>query len=155
MIDCSVMFRSFFLRFDYRGIGESTGDLHSLTSTDWLNDALTVLDTLTGPGEPQVLVGSSMGALLMLHVALRRPEKVFGVVGIALPINYIATISNLLTDEVRWLITTSFTKGSPHFFPIITSVIQNPSKTHPHFLSNYYISHLVLLGNLLLIDGFR
>ncbi|OQV25789.1 putative Mycophenolic acid acyl-glucuronide esterase, mitochondrial [Hypsibius exemplaris] len=97
---CSIHNHSF-IRFDYRGLGESSGDRQSFTPADWLSDALTVLDTLTGAAEPQVLVGSSMGALLMLHVAMKRPEKVVGVVGIALPFDYPSRLQKLLTTEMK------------------------------------------------------
>jgi pimeloyl-ACP methyl ester carboxylesterase len=41
-----------------------------------------------------------MGALLTLHVAMKRPEKVHGVVGIALPFDYPSRMASLMTDEV-------------------------------------------------------
>ncbi|MBY8829016.1 alpha/beta fold hydrolase [Hephaestia mangrovi] len=69
-----------FLRFDYRGCGESPGAFEDFTLADWRDDALAMLDTITGPA---VLVGSSMGGWLMLLAAIARPEKVAGLVGIA------------------------------------------------------------------------
>jgi pimeloyl-ACP methyl ester carboxylesterase len=53
-----------FLRFDYSGHGASEGDFAALTLSDWLGDALAVIERRT-PG-PVVLVGSSMGG----HIAL-------------------------------------------------------------------------------------
>jgi len=69
-----------YLRFDYRGCGESPGAFEDFTLADWYADVLATLDTIEGPA---VLVGSSMGGWLMLLVARERPEKVAGLVGIA------------------------------------------------------------------------
>jgi pimeloyl-ACP methyl ester carboxylesterase len=70
-----------FIRFDYFGHGASSGDFKHGTIGRWADDALAVLDELTVG--PQILVGSSMGAWLMFLVALKRPEKVKGLIGIA------------------------------------------------------------------------
>jgi pimeloyl-ACP methyl ester carboxylesterase len=70
-----------FLRFDYSGCGESAGDFETATLTRWRDDALSLIDALTQG--PLVLVGSSMGGWLMLLVALARPKRMAGLVGIA------------------------------------------------------------------------
>jgi len=69
------------LRFDYRGCGRSEGVFGDSTLDDWRDDALDAIDTLTQG--PLLLVGSSMGGWLMLLIALERPERVVGLVGIA------------------------------------------------------------------------
>lgn len=70
-----------FICFDYRGHGLSSGKFVELTVGDWIQDALSVLDKIeTGPF---VLVGSSMGAWISLHVAIARPIRVCGIVGVA------------------------------------------------------------------------
>lgn len=70
-----------YVRFDYRGHGASGGRFEESGISDWRDDALAVLDTLVEG--PAVLVGSSMGAWIMLLVALARPERVKGLVGVA------------------------------------------------------------------------
>jgi pimeloyl-ACP methyl ester carboxylesterase len=70
-----------YLRFDYRGHGASGGCFEEGCVGEWCEDALAVLD-LVAEG-PVVLVGSSMGGWIMLLAALRRPERVRGLVGIA------------------------------------------------------------------------
>jgi hypothetical protein len=62
-----------YLRFDYLGHGQSSGQFRDGTISRWRDDALAVLDGLTQG--PQVLVGSSMGAWIALLLARLRPEK--------------------------------------------------------------------------------
>lgn len=69
-----------FIRFDYRGCGESSGTFEAHTLEDWRDDALAVIDATQGP---IVLVGSSMGGWIMLLAAVARPERVAALVGIA------------------------------------------------------------------------
>lgn len=69
------------LRFDYAGCGESEGRFSEQTLATWRDDALLAIDRLTDG--PLLLVGSSMGGWLMLLVALARPERIAGLVGIA------------------------------------------------------------------------
>ncbi len=70
-----------FLRFDYRGHGQSSGRFEDGTIGGWFDDALKVLDNLTEG--PQLLVGSSMGGWIALLLARARPERVAGFVGVA------------------------------------------------------------------------
>lgn len=53
------------LRFDYRGIGESTGELENATFEQWTNDALLVARWLSArsPAVPLFLHGLEMGAV--------------------------------------------------------------------------------------------
>lgn len=70
-----------FTRFDYHGHGQSSGRFRDGTIGAWADDAVAVLDRVVEG--PVVLVGSSMGGWIMLLVALARPERVKGLIGIA------------------------------------------------------------------------
>lgn len=63
-----------YVRFDYFGHGESSGDFAKGTITRWRADALAVLDELAG-GEA-VLVGSSMGGWIACLAAMAAPERI-------------------------------------------------------------------------------
>jgi pimeloyl-ACP methyl ester carboxylesterase len=69
------------LRFDYSGTGSSEGRFEEGTLGGWLDEALFMLDYLTQG--PVILAGSSMGGWIALHVALHRPERIGGLIGIA------------------------------------------------------------------------
>ncbi len=81
-----------FLRLDYSGHGESGGVFVEGTIGRWLGDALAVIDACSSG--PMVLVGSSMGGWIALLVALARPERVVGVVGIAAAPDF--------TEDMMW-----------------------------------------------------
>ena len=66
--------------FDYRGHGESSTEFPKCTLQTWLEDAISILDHVTQG--PQIVVGSSMGGWLMLHLAQLRPDRIQGLVGI-------------------------------------------------------------------------
>jgi pimeloyl-ACP methyl ester carboxylesterase len=70
-----------YVRFDYFGHGQSSGDFIDGTIGRWTEDAIAVLDQLT-EGK-QILVGSSMGGWIMLLAALARKQRIHALVGIA------------------------------------------------------------------------
>lgn len=69
------------LRFDYSGTGSSGGEFEDGTLGIWLEDSLAAVDRLTEG--PLILIGSSMGGWIALHLALLRRERVAALVGIA------------------------------------------------------------------------
>jgi pimeloyl-ACP methyl ester carboxylesterase len=69
------------LRLDYSGTGSSLGAFEDGTLALWLEEALAAVDQLTDG--PLILVGSSMGGWIALHLALLRAERVRALVGIA------------------------------------------------------------------------
>ncbi|WP_102226037.1 alpha/beta fold hydrolase [Acidimangrovimonas sediminis] len=70
-----------FLRFDYSGHGQSSGDFLEGCIGDWAEDAAAAISALTEG--PQVLVGSSMGGWISLLMTRRPGARVAGLVGIA------------------------------------------------------------------------
>jgi pimeloyl-ACP methyl ester carboxylesterase len=81
-----------FLRFDYRGHGQSSEDFKNGTIGQWFEDALTIFDQLTEG--PQIVIGSSMGGWMALMVALKRPERVKALIGIAAAPDF--------TEDLMW-----------------------------------------------------
>jgi len=69
------------LRFDYRGHGLSSGEFLDGNISSWTQDCLAAFDALTEG--PQIVIGSSLGGWLMLNLALARPDRVAGLIGIA------------------------------------------------------------------------
>ena len=69
------------VRFDYSGTGSSGGSFEQGTLALWLEEAVAAVDRLTKG--PLVVVGSSMGGWIALHLALLRRQRVKAVVGIA------------------------------------------------------------------------
>ncbi len=81
-----------FLRFDMFGHGASSGRFEDGGISRWVEDAVAVLDELTTG--PQVLIGSSMGGWVMVKTAMARPERVSGLVGIAVAPDF--------TEDLMW-----------------------------------------------------
>jgi pimeloyl-ACP methyl ester carboxylesterase len=69
------------LRFDYSGTGSSPGEFADGTLDAWLEEALAIVDHLTQGSI--IVIGSSMGGWIALHLALRRPDRVKALIGIA------------------------------------------------------------------------
>ncbi len=80
------------LRLDYSGHGASEGAFTDGTIGRWAADALLLIDRLT-TGK-LVLVGSSMGGWIMLLLALARPERMAGLIGIAAAPDF--------TEDLMW-----------------------------------------------------
>jgi pimeloyl-ACP methyl ester carboxylesterase len=70
-----------FIRFDYRGHGQSEGEFIDGTIGLWKQDALDILNHISP--ESVVLVGSSMGGWIALLLMEACPDKIAGLIGIA------------------------------------------------------------------------
>lgn len=81
-----------FVRFDYFGHGQSSGDPARGTISRWTDDALAILDKVAEG--PQILVGSSMGAWIALLAARERPDRVHGLV--------LAAPAPDFTEDLMW-----------------------------------------------------
>ncbi|MCB4820723.1 alpha/beta hydrolase [Roseicella aerolata] len=88
-----------FLRFDYSGHGASGGRFVEGTIGRWAADAAAVLDALTEG--PQILIGSSMGGWIALLLAMRQPERLAGLIGIAAAPDFTARIEESLSPAAR------------------------------------------------------
>ena len=89
-----------FLRFDYRGHGNSSGSFEDTSISDWLDDTIKIIMELTSG--PQILVASSLGGWLSLLFARLHPQKVAGIIGIAAAPDFTTNYSiNNLTIEQR------------------------------------------------------
>lgn len=88
-----------YIRFDYSGHGQSAGRFEECTLEGWRDDALAVLDRLTAG--PVILVGSSMGGWLGLLLALQRPDRVKGFIGIAAAPDFTHDLISRFDDVMR------------------------------------------------------
>ena len=77
---CKAQGRAF-LRFDYSGHGQSSGEFTNGAIGDWADDAQAAIEGLAQG--PQVLVGSSMGGWISLLMCKRIPSKIAALVTIA------------------------------------------------------------------------
>ena len=121
-----------FLRFDYFGHGQSSGDFRKGTITRWRNDALAVIDALTEG--PQILIGSSMGAWIALLCALERPKRARALLLIAPATDFTdALLWQKLSDDARrsineqgeWLAPSAYDVKP---YPITRSLIEDGRK---------------------------
>lgn len=85
------------LRFDYQGRSGSSGDYDDGTLSSRLDDALSLIDKLTEG--PLVLVGYSMGGWLAFLAALRRSERLAGLLAIAPGVDFFNWINDKLSAE--------------------------------------------------------
>jgi pimeloyl-ACP methyl ester carboxylesterase len=81
-----------YLRLDYSGHGHSGGRFEDGTISSWRDDALAIIDAVTEGSI--VVIGSSLGGWLALLVALSRPERVVGLIGLAAAPDF--------TEELMW-----------------------------------------------------
>lgn len=70
-----------YIRFDYFGHGVSSGEFRDGTVSRWSSDVVQVIDELAEGNV--ILVGSSMGGWASLLAALKRPDRVMGLLLIA------------------------------------------------------------------------
>ncbi|MCY4260913.1 MAG: alpha/beta hydrolase [Rhodobacteraceae bacterium] len=84
------------LRFDYSGHGLSDGTFTDRTIRHWIDETRQVI-MLCGAGDPRILIGSSMGAWIALHLAREHPEAVAGLVLIAAAPDFTTSLMDDLT----------------------------------------------------------
>jgi len=81
-----------YLRLDYSGHGESSGEFIDGCIGEWAADAIAAVDQLTKG--PQIIVGSSMGGWIGLLLARALPDRVAAFVGIAAAPDF--------TEDLMW-----------------------------------------------------
>ncbi len=86
-----------FLRFDYRGLGESSGDFKNFTISDWFKDACTVMEHLTEG--PQIIVGSSMGGWIAALVAKAMPQRIHAIITLAAAPDFTTRVTSELSQQ--------------------------------------------------------
>jgi pimeloyl-ACP methyl ester carboxylesterase len=88
-----------FLCADYYGVGRSSGKFTDGSVGRWAQDTITLIQEVLKPssGKPQdkvVLVGHGVGAWISFVVAMKRPDLVSGIVGLAADPDF--------TEELLW-----------------------------------------------------
>lgn len=70
---------------DYHGIGRSEGNIEDATITRWMEDTITLADAVLAPYCKRriVFVGAGVGGWISCLVAMKRPDLVGGIVGLA------------------------------------------------------------------------
>ena len=93
-----------FLRFDYSGHGQSSGKIEKTCFSDWYKDSEYIINKKTK--NKQILIGSSMGAWVMLMLAKRIPDKIAAIIGLAPAPDFpkILIWDQMSTNEKRKLI---------------------------------------------------
>lgn len=121
-----------YLRFDYFGHGESSGDFLQGSITRWREDVLAVVDELTEG--PLALAGSSMGGWLALLAAVARPDRVKSMVLIApapdftealMKPAFSAEALKALEDEGVWMEPSDY---DPAGYPITRLLIEDGAR---------------------------
>lgn len=129
-----------FTRFDYFGHGLSSGAVEDGCIGRWRDDTLAVLDEITSG--PQLLVGSSMGGWIMLLVALLRPQRLCGLLGLAAAPDFTARLAQSLGDEQRRQLAASGYADLPNCY----------DDGQPYRIGRYMLeegaSHLLLEGQI-------
>jgi pimeloyl-ACP methyl ester carboxylesterase len=122
-----------FLRFDYSGHGQSSGNFLDGSIGDWFADAQHAVESLTTG--PQILVGSSMGGWIALLLARAIPNRIAALIGIAAAPDF--------TEDSMW---DSFTPAQRN--QLARGQIDLPSDYGPYTITNKLITdgraHLVL-----------
>ena len=87
-----------YLRFDYSGHGQSSGEFSKGTLSKWLNEANYFFDKFKS--EKNIIVGSSMGGWIALLVAINN-DDVNGLIGIASAPDFTKNEWNRLSEQEK------------------------------------------------------
>jgi pimeloyl-ACP methyl ester carboxylesterase len=70
-----------YIRFDYIGTGESSGNIEDGNISLWKDNALKIMEL--AEAKKVILIGSSMGGWLATLIAQQMPERIASIIGIA------------------------------------------------------------------------
>lgn len=125
-----------FLRFDYHGHGQSSGEFTDGTIGRWRGNAIDIIGYVmdTHAHNTVMLIGSSMGGWLMTHIALELGASVQGMIGIAAAPDFTTSLVEMeMTDMQRQELNTqgvtyvpSCMEGAP--YPITKALIEDGKK---------------------------
>ena len=119
-----------YLRFDYSGHGDSSGDINNLYLSDWINESKELIERKTN--YPLIIVGSSMGGWIAFYLSLIIKRKILGIVGIASAVDFtIKLLQNLTRLEYKKYISKKEIKISSKYSKspyVFTSKFINNSK---------------------------
>ena len=117
-----------YLRFDYSGHGDSSGDIDNLYLSDWINESKVLIEKKTN--YPIILIGSSMGGWIAFYLSLVTKKKLLGIIGISSAIDFTSRLlESLSTLEYKKYINNKGIK-----------INSNYSKK-PYFFSNKFINN--------------
>ena len=88
-----------FVRFDYAGHGSDYENFARADFEVWKNQVFEVIENVVKGNF--VMVGASMGGWLSLLTAIKYPERVRGVVGLAAAPNFVRRFEKIITDEQK------------------------------------------------------
>ncbi|KAI0558416.1 Alpha/beta hydrolase [Gracilaria domingensis] len=116
---------------EYLGTGKSEGDfVTDGTLSRWINDSLRLLDEVI-PGKV-LLVGAGVGGWIMLHLAMLRPDKVIGLVGMNPSVDFTEDLikPNLSEEQQRSIENEGFVNMNWGFrnYPISKALLEDAQK---------------------------
>ena len=129
-----------FLKFDYRGHGQSSGNVTECSVDVWLKDSLKLFDELTEG--PQIIVGSSMGAWIATLIARERAKRVTGLLGIAAAPDF---TEDLIWEKLSTAQKEQIKQGENLYFPSQYSEI--PYTISPQLIQESRL-HFILQGTI-------
>jgi pimeloyl-ACP methyl ester carboxylesterase len=88
-----------YIRFDYRGHGQSGGKFEDSCIGEWAQDAADILKSCTSG--PVILVGSSMGGWISFLLTLKHPEHVQAIIGLAAAPDFTLWMEAAMSNDQR------------------------------------------------------
>ncbi|MGV3278997.1 alpha/beta hydrolase [Rickettsiales bacterium LUAb2] len=87
-----------YLCFEYRGHGQSSGNLFDFIIEDWFQDTVAIINSLT-KNRPKILIGSSMGGWLAFLYSHYFSENIKGLIAIAPALDFTKDLNMLLISN--------------------------------------------------------